>query len=211
MSRRAIVPFICVMMLLLPSMGCLDVQLWKRFVEGEEKKQIGYEDVEVHSYFWKYDFTPTDIFNALLEGDPTGLTDKEDEKSFRVKEGTTRMVVSYNLTMLNPSESGWEAIQALVKNTIGDDNQVNTTMHALKNLDRHLEIWVTGPDSKVAAHRRHNESLSDTEQIFIDEPEDGTWTIRIESRGIGFEDDGTGVRMHDEYHVWTLVRQPKFS
>jgi len=39
----------------------------------------------------------------------------------------------------------------------------------------------------------------------------GTYTLRIESRGIGFEDPNTELQFHDEYHIWTLLRQPVYK
>jgi len=206
------VPFVCVMLLIVPTMGCLDVQLWKRFIEGEQKEKVGYEDVPGPSFFWKYNFDSQSVFDAILEGDPTSLTDIEHSINFRVKEGTTRLVISYNLTMINPSESGWEAIQEILNRTGGGENDIFAFLLLLKDLDRHLEIWLTDQNNNIKFYARHNETIDGTEQFFIMQEDltPGTWTMKIESRGIGFEDEASGVQFHDEYSVTTLLRQPMY-
>jgi len=208
---KTLIVLATVVLLLVPLSGCLDVQTWKTLIKGPEQVKVGYREVEGPSQYWSYDITTQDIFDWIARGGEDPPTDKEWEYGFKVKPGTTRITLSYNLNMTNPPEEAWAFFLEALNRSGGEDYR--PIIEQLKDMDRGLNITLIDPNGVIVYSERNNETTDGDIQYFVIDPKPGLWALKIECRGIGFvaETPAGPVEYHDTFEVWTLLRVPYYE
>ncbi|MCI0497249.1 MAG: hypothetical protein L0Z54_03030 [Thermoplasmata archaeon] len=205
-GRRTLLALLVVALFVMPSSGCLDARTWKDLVMGIDKVKVGYHDVDGPSQYWAYDITAQDILDYLVSGNPDEPpTDMYWEYYFHVKKDSTRITLSFNLTMMSPDEMFWEEIEEQANGTGYEDY-----VHFLRTLERYLEVTLIDPGDNVEVNVTYTDTTDGDVQEFVLLPEPGRWLLSIKSRGYG----GTAIipgfgeaEYHDEFYVRTSIRE----
>jgi hypothetical protein len=190
--------------------GCFDAHFMKALLFGPEKELVGYHDVEGPSIMYSYN---TDWGNLIIQLPYFWKeTDKVFTRSMFVKKGSTRITLSYNVTMENPNEEGWQALLFLLKTLNIDNETALQILEVLKNMDRHVQIRLLDPDGRETFKVRVNQTTDGVLQYFEPDPAPGEWTLEVQARGFGFDfsDRNISVSYHDAFSVTTVIREPYY-
>lgn len=164
MRARTLLSLSIVLVLVLPTSGCLSIEAVKDLV------LIRQEEPEV--VYWKVNPAPVDEFweaSSFPLADVYSHTDP-----FKVKDGAKWLKVSHNIEL--PSS------------VIGDQIPINLSFV----FEPEVTLRLRKPDNVV--YWEHNFTQSDSDTFTIQSPQPGIWTMRIEAKGYGIEAGTTEYR-----------------
>ncbi len=190
---RKYVAIVATMFLLVNTAGCIDVHLMKEMIFGEEATEYIYGDVDGPSLVHQFHIAvATSILDDIVY----------DESQFiEIEEGSLKLSLNYNVTMENIPPEVMDTIVGILNGAgLGDYVQI------IEEMNRHvtIEVYEPGNYNEPVWAETYTSTSAASIQKFFPEPKPGEWKVRVEARGIGYDDLG----FQDSFAVFTSIRQP---
>lgn len=172
---------LCVCLLALSTMGCLDIALMGNILPPNEQddSSFGLQLKKDLSYY----------FNTSIMGFPSQGYKEMVNQEFRVLEKTQWMKIKVSVN--------------LDKSSLVD--QLIEVLGINESLTRNVDISLVDPDDNVVFHQTFHETET-LEPVIYTEPMSGIWSIDIFAKGVGGEIEG--FQTYDGFSVEVLAFEP---